>query len=1244
MCLTISEDLNVTFFFLQETHLKSGSENFIRSCWGYNLWLSGKETNKNGVAIMFNNNFEYKIHNVFRDPDGCYIIIDVELLQKRLTLVNIYGPSSGDSPEFFDQISDSIEQVGNDFVITAGDWNCVLNMKLDARNYLSSVNRPRTRKKILDLMSKHGLVDVWREYYPQSRAYTWRKFNSTKQGRLDYFLISDELTSDICKLKIEHGYRSDHSAVILSLKKEEIQRDRPFWKFNNSLLKDMDYIQQIKRTISDVKKQYAVPVYNFDSIDDIPNETIQFQISDQLFFEMLLLEIRGKTISYASYKKKSEMEKEKELLKKINQLETSIDEDDITLLEDLKMQLREIRNKKIEGMMIRSRTKWLKDGEKSSRYFCNLEKRNFVDKSMGFIEKENGEIISEQKDILDEVKQFYVELYSLKEVEEIDLNATLTDAPTLTNEDSELIEGPITYAEASSALRNMKNNKSPGPDGFSVEFYKFFFIEIGTFLVRSINDGFKDEQLSVTQRQGVITCIPKEDKPRQYIKNWRPISLLNTAYKIASACIANRLKTVLPKIIHDCQTGFLKGRYIGENIRMIYDTIQYAEKEHIPGLLLMIDFQKAFDSVSWSFIQKSLEFFNFGPDIRQWIRTFYKKANACVSVNGQYSNWFDIQRGVRQGDPSSPYLYLICAEVLSLMIRKNKKIKGIKLKEKEFLLSQFADDTTLGLDGREESFTEAIHTFDKFSAVSGLQINNDKTVAVWIGSRKNCGMKFFRDRNFCWDPGTFKVLGIKLSTNLDCITDMNYEGKLTMVKRLLMQWRKRQLTPLGKIIVIKTLVIPKLVYLFINLPDPPSTFLKNLETELFQFLWEHKPAKIKKSVICKSYEEGGLAMCDLHSFLSAMKLNWIPRLQKNDKLKTFVFEIYPELGNLHNFGGEYANLVIQRTQNAFWKDVMKHYKKIYVRLTVNDIHEFMSECIFYNINITRDKKVIFVKEWFEEGILKVNQLVNEKGTFMVFSEFKEKFPNINKTTFLLFEGILKAIKQYLEKCKLQLTADFRVAEPKVWDCLRKGNKFIQQILIKSDTCPTAVDKWNKIYNNLNWTQIFSKCFKTSVDTRLRWFQTRILHRLIATQKFLYNCKIADSPQCVFCSEEIETIQHLFWQCKITNKFWMDVLSLLKVKCLHQDLTFTEELILFGISDNVETNKIIDLIVLHAKYYIFKCKVQMAPPVLNVFQKRLDSMYADEKYLASVNSKNLEFTLQWLPYMSLLTKDYTLLLV
>ena len=228
--------------------------------------------------------------------------------------------------------------------------------------------------------------------------------------------------------------------------------------------------------------------------------------------------------------------------------------------------------------------------------------------------------------------------------------------------------------------------------------------DIGSFLIRSLNHGFQKGELSLTQKQGVINIIPKKDKHREFLKNWRPISLLNVSYKIASSCIANRIKTVLDFLIHENQKGFLKGRFIGENTRMIYDVLQYTHDKNIPELLLLIDFEKAFDSISWKFLFDALLFFNFGPDIIRWISVLYNKAKLCVIQNGIFSEFFEIGRGCRQGDPVSPYLFNICVEIMGHMIRQNKNIRGIRIGKERVCLLQYADDTVLFLDGSEKKF------------------------------------------------------------------------------------------------------------------------------------------------------------------------------------------------------------------------------------------------------------------------------------------------------------------------------------------------------------------------------------------------------------------------------------------------------------------------------------------------------------------------------------------------------------
>lgn len=240
-------------------------------------------------------------------------------------------------------------------------------------------------------------------------------------------------------------------------------------------------------------------------------------------------------------------------------------------------------------------------------------------------------------------------------------------------------------------------------------------------------------QLPVSQRLGIISCLPKGDKPRQFLKNWRPITLLNVLYKVISGCISYRIKSTLDLLISNTQTGFIQGRYIGENTRFIYDLMSYTEINNLPGLLMLIDFEKAFDSVPWSFLYKVLHFFGFGNNIIKWVKILNTNFKASILQSGFLSQQFEIQRGCRQGDPVAPYLFILCAEILAILIKQNKDIRGIFVYDREHKISQYADDTSLILDGSASSLFNALETLELFSKISGLQVNSSKTKIVWFG-------------------------------------------------------------------------------------------------------------------------------------------------------------------------------------------------------------------------------------------------------------------------------------------------------------------------------------------------------------------------------------------------------------------------------------------------------------------------------------------------------------------------------
>ena len=184
--------------------------------------------------------------------------------------------------------------------------------------------------------------------------------------------------------------------------------------------------------------------------------------------------------------------------------------------------------------------------------------------------------------------------------------------------------------------------------------------------------------------------------------------------------------------------------------------MSYTERYNIPGLLVFIDFEKAFDSMSWSFIYKVLKYFGFGEYFTQWVRILNRNFRASVLQSGFLSEQFDIQRGCRQGDPIAPYLFILCAEILAILIKQNKNIKGICIENTEHKLSQYADDTSLALDGSPESLFAALDTIEYFASFSGLRINSSKTKIIWIGSKKFSDQVFHHTRwKLDWAPPTY---------------------------------------------------------------------------------------------------------------------------------------------------------------------------------------------------------------------------------------------------------------------------------------------------------------------------------------------------------------------------------------------------------------------------------------------------------------------------------------------------------
>lgn len=223
-----------------------------------------------------------------------------------------------------------------------------------------------------------------------------------------------------------------------------------------------------------------------------------------------------------------------------------------------------------------------------------------------------------------------------------------------------------------------------------------------------------------------------------------------------------------------------------------------------------------------------LHFFNFGPDLIKCVSVLYNGAKLCVIQNGIFSKFFEIGRGCRQGDPVSPYLFNLCVEILGLLIRQNKNIRGIRIGKEKVCLLQYADDTVLFLDGSEKSLKSALDLLFQFSKFSGLKPNISKTKAIWIGSKINSNT-ICSDTGLQWTTEPFTILGVTYTANLKNMEQLNFDNKLKLVQKDINHWSKRNISALGKITVVKSLLLSKFTHLFISLPKPSSQWIQQFE-------------------------------------------------------------------------------------------------------------------------------------------------------------------------------------------------------------------------------------------------------------------------------------------------------------------------------------------------------------------------------------------------------------------------------
>ena len=727
--------------------------------------------------------------------------------------------------------------------------------------------------------------------------------------------------------------------------------------------------------------------------------------------------------------------------------------------------------------------------------------------------------------------------------------------------------------------------------------------------MNSLNFAYETGNLSVTQKLGVIILLPKPEKDKRFLSNWRPISLLNQIYKILSGALAERLKPVLEHIIHPDQKGFVSGRYIGECIRNTYDTIEYAKDKKRVGLLLLIDFEKAFDSISHSFIIKSLHFFGFGYSFIKWVNVILNDVFSCINHCGNISERFQVGRSCRQGDPISPYLFIICVEILALRIRSDNTVGGFKLGNFVQKLDFYADDLTAYLDGSESSLINIIKILDNFRDISGLKINLSKCKAVWIGKNRFLNIKMCEEYKLIW-TSKFRLLGVDLDSDLAHM-DTNFRIKLEEIEKLFKSWLFRHLTPFGRITIIKSMALSKLSHLVLVCPHLGTENLAKLKNMIFKFLWNNKPDRMKREQVMLPVQKGGLNLPDLEKFWASLKLSWARRLQAPTCLWQRILElnllyVNHSMEDIWYSGPLRLKMIADKLSNCFWKEIFNIFAVTSTELNFVKPYYFFNSNIFdnnfFSIHGTEIKSSEFKNLWNKKIFQVWNffDCMKSPPEIISMEDLNRKY-NI-KLNFLNYhrikEVILNAIKnlnyKIFDEGLSDLAAPVLPIVQKLSCIQTKGCRLFYEVLKSKDwsVCSTSdsESKWHQeLDTNLSvtfWDKIWKMQKNAICSNKMKWINLQILRFILPTNYSVSKFKPNQDPGCSFCPNHLEKLPNLVWSCPVVREFWEMVGNILKV--YFPDFRLGRKEAIFGDSES-NGDSVINTMILLGKQFIWTQK-------------------------------------------------------
>ncbi|XP_071740858.1 uncharacterized protein [Rutidosis leptorrhynchoides] len=757
--------------------------------------------------------------------------------------------------------------LGNHPWVMLGDFNASLSVN-DSSCGSSSMTIAMSEFK--DCVERICMSDV----NHMGLHFTWNQRPKASSGllkKIDRVMANDEFISTFVNAyAVFHPYRiSDHSPAILKIPTQGTNHPKPF-KFANFIT----FHDEFRDTVSDGWKT-KVQGYKM------------FQVVKKL-------RALKKPLRKLAWRKGNLHDRVVRLRNALDEAQTKLDKwlDSISICEEESCILKEYNEACLEEELFlkqKAKVDWLREGDFNTRYFHNVVKgrrhRNRIQAIM-----DDAGLIREGNEVPDLfVKHYETFIGSASPVDTINRPEELF-VKTIPTDKAEFMVREVSMQEVKDVVFECALNKSPGPDGFTAEFFRAAWDIIGEDITSAVRGFFHTGKLLKELNHTIISLLPKVTTPNR-VTDYRPISCCNVLYKFISKIITNRIKGCLDDIVSSNQSAFNPGRRITDNILLTQDLMKnYHLSYGPPRCAFKIDIQKAYDTVDWNFLENILVRFGFPKVMVDWIMVCVESASFSICINGELHGYFRGKRGLRQGDPLSPLLFTLVMEALTLMLnRRATELEDFRFHPNcgklNIINLCFADDLFIFSYANPGSVTVIAEALDEFKRCSGLVPSLAKSTTFFANVSNVVKAAILEILPFDEGMLPVKYLGVPLVSS--SLFHRDCKILVDRVRDRISDWKNKFLSYAGRVQLITSVLTTMQLY-WQSAFIVPIAIIKEIEGLIRGFIWcqgemKRGKAKVKWSRICLPKQEGGLGIKRLKEWNVALMASHIWRVLTNKK-------------------------------------------------------------------------------------------------------------------------------------------------------------------------------------------------------------------------------------------------------------------------------------------------------------------------------------------------------------------------